>query len=117
VQPDHVYCRGVRLSASAAQNWDSFLEVATMSKAVKKYLDADEYNGAKNAGTAKAPCFVTMLTSALQTKYETVEKMVKKDRDQSEADRAGEHNAARRLSKTSWSSCASRRGPSRRGSP
>jgi hypothetical protein len=35
-----------------------------------------------------------MLTSALQTEYETVEKMVKKDRDQSEADRAGEHNAA-----------------------
>jgi hypothetical protein len=35
-----------------------------------------------------------MLTSALQMKYETEEKMVKKDRDQSEADRAGEHNAA-----------------------
>jgi len=103
VQPDHVHCRGVRLSASAAQKWDSFLEVATMSKAeamttvdtmAKKYLDADEYNGAKNEGTAKALGFVAMLTSALQTEYETVEKMVKKDRDQSEADRAGEHNAA-----------------------
>lgn len=94
MQPDHVYCRGVQLSASAAQKWDSSLEVATMSKAVKKYLDADEYNGAKNEGTAKAPGFVTMLKSALQTEYETVEKMVKKDRDQSKADRAGEHNAA-----------------------
>jgi hypothetical protein len=35
-----------------------------------------------------------MLTPALQTEYETVEKMAKKDCDQPEADRAGEHNAA-----------------------
>ena len=79
------------------------VEVATMSKAeamttvdtmAKKYLDADAYNGAKNDGTAKALDLVAMLTSVLQTEYETVEKMAKKDRDQSEADRAGEHNAA-----------------------
>jgi hypothetical protein len=60
----------------------------------EKYLNADEYNVAKNEGTAKALGFVAMLTPALQTEYETVEKMVKKDSNQSEADRAGEHNAA-----------------------
>ena len=51
----------------------------------KKYLYTNAYNGAKNEDTAKALGFVAMLTSALQTEYETVEKMVKKDRDQSEA--------------------------------
>jgi hypothetical protein len=51
----------------------------------KKYLYTNAYNGAKNEGTTKALRFVTMLTSALQMEYETVEKMVKKDRDQSEA--------------------------------
>ena len=35
-----------------------------------------------------------MPTPALQTEHETVEKMAKKDCDQLEADRAGEHNAA-----------------------
>lgn len=68
--------------------------MTTVDTMAKKYLDADAYNGAKNEGTAKALGFVAMLTSALQAEYETVEKMVKKDRDQSEADRAGEHNAA-----------------------
>ena len=75
--------------------------MTTVGTMAKKYLGADEYNGAKNEDTAKALGFVAMLTSALQTEYETVEKMVKKDRDQSKkdcdqskADRAGEHNAA-----------------------
>ena len=47
----------------------------------KRYLDTNAYNGTKNEGSS----FVAMLTSALQTEYETVEKMVKKDRNQSEA--------------------------------